>query len=141
MFDFDATLPLMAIQFLALMAILNVIFFKPLTKAIEARSDYIRQNQLEAQERLSKAEALAKQYEQELSDTRKQAQATIAAAQADASAIVAQQIAAAQEETRLQREQAQNELNQQKQEALHSLEQQVDDLGRQIIDKLLGTAS
>ncbi len=37
MFDFDATLPLMAVQFLLLTAILNVVFFKPLSKAIEER--------------------------------------------------------------------------------------------------------
>ena len=65
MFDFDATLPLMAVQFLLLMVVLNAIFYKPLTKAIEERGDYIRRNQVEAQERLSKAETLAKQYEQD----------------------------------------------------------------------------
>lgn len=140
MFDFDATLPLMAVQFLLLVVILNAVFYKPLTKAIEDRSNYIRQNQVEAQERLSKAENLAKQYESELAETRKQSQALIATAQADAQKIVAAKIAEAQEEARLQREQAQQDLDQQKQAAMSALEQEVDSLSRQILGKLLGTS-
>jgi F-type H+-transporting ATPase subunit b len=137
MFDFDATLPFMAVQFLLLMAVLNVVFYKPLTKAIEERSDYIRSNEAEAKERLAKAEKLALQYEQELAETRRQYQATIAAAQAEAQKLAAQKIAQAQQEAQAQREQVQRELDQQRQEALQALEQQVESLSRQILDKLL----
>lgn len=140
MFDFDATLPLMAVQFLLLTALLNVVFYKPLTKAIEDRADYIRSNETEARERLAKAERLAQQYEQELAATRKQYQATIAAAQADAQKIAAQKTAEAQQEAQAQREQAQQELDQQKQVAMQALEQQVEALSRQILDKLLTVA-
>ncbi|HEY9654315.1 MAG TPA: F0F1 ATP synthase subunit B' [Crinalium sp.] len=137
MFDFDATLPLMAVQFLVLVALLNVVFYKPLTKAIEDRSDYIRTNETEARERLAKAEHLATQYEQELATTRRQYQQTIATAQAEAQALADQQIATAQQEAQSQRERVQRELDQQKQEAMSSLEQQVESLSRQILDKLL----
>lgn len=138
LFDFDATLPLMALQFIILVAILNAIFYKPLSQAIDGRDDYIRQNQLEAKERLDKAENLAKQYEQELGETRRKAQATIAAAQAEAEKIAAQKMQEAQAEAQAQREQAQQEIDQQKAEAMASLEQQVDGLSRQILEKLLG---
>ncbi|MBW4693615.1 MAG: F0F1 ATP synthase subunit B' [Lyngbya sp. HA4199-MV5] len=137
MFDFDATLPLMAVQFLLLVALLNAVFYKPLTKAIEDRSDYIRTNETEARERLAKAEHLAAQYEQELATSRKQYQQTIAIAQQDAQAIADQQIAAAQQEAQQQREQVQRELDEQKQAAMQSLEQQVESLSHQILDKLL----
>jgi F-type H+-transporting ATPase subunit b len=139
MFDFDATLPLMAVQFLLLVVILNAVFFKPLTKAIDERNSYILTNEAEAKERLAKAQALAQQYEQELAQSRRQYQATIAAAQAEAQKAAAQEIAQAQQEAQIQREQAQQELEQQKQEALQALEQQVDGLSRQILDKLLGS--
>lgn len=138
LFDIDATLPLMAIQFLILVALLNVLFYKPLGKAIDDRSNYIRNNQAEAQERLAKADNLAKQYEQELADTRRQSQAVIAQAEADAQKIASQKLAEAQQEAQVQREQAQRELDQQKQEAMQALEQQVEALSRQILDKLLG---
>lgn len=137
MFDFDATLPLMAVQFLLLVAVLNIVFFKPMTKVIEERSDYIRSNEADARERLAKAEGLAQQYQQELAATRKQYQATIAAAEADAQKISAQKIADAQREAQSEREQAQKELDRQKQEAMQALEQQVDSLSREILNKLL----
>jgi F-type H+-transporting ATPase subunit b len=121
-----------------LVVVLNAVFYKPLNKAIDDRDDYIRNNLLEARERLAKAERLRTQYEQELAETRRKSQATIAAAQADAQKITAQKIAQAQSEAQVQREQALGEIEQQKAEALASLEQQVDALSGQILEKLLG---
>ncbi|HIK10242.1 MAG TPA: F0F1 ATP synthase subunit B' [Oscillatoriaceae cyanobacterium M33_DOE_052] len=138
LFDFDATLPIMALQFLILAVVLNALFYKPLGKAIDERDNYIRTTEKEARERLAKAETLAKQYEQELAQSRKQAQAVIAGAQAEGQKMASQQIAAAMQEAQAQREQAQKELDQQKQEVFRSLEQQVDTLSRQILQKLLG---
>jgi F-type H+-transporting ATPase subunit b len=138
LFDFDATLPLMALQFLLLVVVLNAVFYKPLGKAIDDRDEFIRKNLLEAQERLAKTKNLTKQYEQELGETRRKSQATIAAAQADAQKIAAQKMAQAQAEAQTQREQAQTEIEKQKAEAFSSLEQQVDSLSRQILEKLLG---
>lgn len=138
LFDIDATMPLMAVQFLVLVVVLNAVFYKPVGKAIDERNEYIRVTQADARERLEKAQALAKQYEQELVDTRRQAQAVIVEAQNQAQQIASQQIAAAQQEAQAQREQAQRELDQQKQEALQSLGQEVDSLSRQILEKLLG---
>lgn len=137
LFDIDATLPLMAVQFLILTAVLNAIFYKPLGKAIDGRNDYVRNNLTEARERLAKAERLAQQYEQELAQARKQAQGTITAAQQEAQKIAQGKLAEAQAEAGAKREQAAQEIEQQKQETFSSLEQQVDDLSRQILDKLL----
>lgn len=138
MFDFDATLPFMALQFLLLAAVLNVIFYKPLTKVLDDRDNYIRTNTLDAQERLAKAERLTQEYEQQLAEARRQSQATVEAAQADAKKITAEKIAEAQREAQAQREQAAVEIEQQKQQALRELEQRVDGLSRQILEKLLG---
>ncbi|WP_373526513.1 F0F1 ATP synthase subunit B' [Nostoc sp.] len=138
MFDFDATLPFMALQFLLLAALLNVIFYKPLTKALDDRDNYIRTNTLDARERLAKAERLATEYEQQLTDARRQSQATVEAAQLEAKKITAEKIAEAQKEAQSQREQAAVEIEQQKQEAMRTLEQRVDALSRQILEKLLG---
>lgn len=139
LFDIDATLPLMAIQFVILVILLNALFYKPLGKVIDDRNTYIRSGLAEAKERLSKAENLAKEYEQKLAETRRQSQKTIANAEAEASRIAAQQIAEAQREAQVQREEAQRELDRQKDEALQSLEQQVEGLSRQILEKILGT--
>ena len=81
LFDIDATLPLMAIQFLLLALILNAIFYKPLGKAIDERNEFIRNNQLQSKEGLTKVEKLAQQYEEELAGARRAAQKVIADAQ------------------------------------------------------------
>ena len=139
-FDFDATLPFMALQFLVLMVVLNAVFYKPLTKMLDERDEYIRTTQLSAGERLAKAQKLAQEYEQKLGETRKQSQAVIAAAQADAQKTASAKVAEAQKEAQVAREKAGQEIEQQKQEAMRSLEQEVDVLSRQILEKLLGTA-
>lgn len=139
LFDLDATLPLMAVQFVILTVVLNAVFYKPLGKAIDERDDYIRSNRVDAKERLAKAERLAQQYEQELAETRRKAQAVIAEAQQAAQATAAQSMAEAQQEVQSKREQVQRELDAQKQSALDELQQQVSELSDRILDKLLSS--
>lgn len=140
LFDIDATLPLMAIQFLILAAVLNAVFYKPLGKAIDERDGYVRSNVSEAKERLAQAEKLAQQYEQELADSRKQAQSIVLEAQAEAEKIAADQLAEAQQEAQAQKEQTQQEIESQKEAAFQTLEGQVEGLTRQMLDKLLSVA-
>jgi F-type H+-transporting ATPase subunit b len=138
MFDFDATLPLMAVQFLLLTLLLNAVFYKPLTKALDERDQYIRQKEIDARERVTKAEQLIKEYNRQISEARRESQAIVERAQAEARNIVAQKIAEAQQQAQAEREEASREIQQQKEAALASLEQEVDVLSRQILDKLLG---
>jgi F-type H+-transporting ATPase subunit b len=77
LFDLDATLPLVAIQFLLLMVILNVILYNPLLTIIEERKEYILTNLSKASEILAEANKLTTQYEQELDSVRKEAQLEI----------------------------------------------------------------
>ena len=81
LFDINATLPLVAIQFLLLMVILNVILYNPLLTIIEERKEYILTNLSEASKILADANKLTTQYEQELEDVRKQAQLEITKSQ------------------------------------------------------------
>lgn len=141
LFDLNATLPLMAIQFLILMAVLNALLYKPLGNAIDERDAYVRETKAGAQERLAKAEKMAAEYEQSLADTRREARSVIENAQAEAQQIAAQKQAAAQQEAASQRESVQKELDEQKAAALGQLEAQVDSLSDQILGKLLGSAA
>ena len=138
MFDFDATLPLMAVQFLVLTAILNAVFFKPITQVLDERDEYVRSNDKDAAERLAKTEELARQYEQELADTRKEAQAIVVAAQTEAQEISDRRIAEAQKEAQEAREAAAAEIAKEKDAAMQSLEQEVSALSNQMLAKLLG---
>jgi F-type H+-transporting ATPase subunit b len=77
LFDFDATLPLVAIQFVLLTVILNIILYNPLLTIIEERKEYILTNLGKASEILAEANKLTEQYEQELTSVRKEAQLEI----------------------------------------------------------------
>ena len=81
LFDFNATLPLVVIQFILLMIVLNIILYNPLLTLIEERKEYILKNLREASDVLSKANNLTIEYEQELDSVRKEAQFEITNAQ------------------------------------------------------------
>lgn len=138
LFDLDATLPLMGVQFLILVIVLNAIFYRPLGKAIDERADFVRSQLLSARERREKTEAVARQYEQELVDVRREAQDIVGAAQAEAQKIISEQTQQAQQEVQAEREKASQEIAAQKAEAFSNLEGQVNTLSRQILEKLLG---
>ena len=77
LFDFNATLPLVAIQFVLLTVLLNIILYNPLLTIIEERKEYILTNLGKASELLAEANKLTAQYEQELANVRKEAQLEI----------------------------------------------------------------
>jgi len=76
-FDINATLPLVIIQFLLLMVILNVILYSPLLQVITERNQYILNNLSKASEILADSNKLTTQYEQELNIVQKEAQLEI----------------------------------------------------------------
>jgi F-type H+-transporting ATPase subunit b len=77
LFDINATLPLVVIQFVLLVVVLNIILYNPLLTIIEERKEYILSNLGKASEILAEATRLTKQYEQELASVRKEAQLEI----------------------------------------------------------------
>ena len=77
LFDLDATLPLVAFQFVLLTVLLNIILYSPLLTIIGERKEYILTNLSKASELLAEAKKLTRQYEEELADVRKQAQLEI----------------------------------------------------------------
>ena len=137
LFDFNATLPLMAIQILLLMLILNLLFYKPVGQVLDERDEYIRKQLTQASEILTKAEEITKQYELDLAQERREAQSIISSAQKAAQEIVALEIKQAQKDTEQLVNEATNQLNSQKEKALKALEEQVSTLSEQIKNKLV----
>ncbi len=141
LFDFGGTLVLQIVNFLLLMTILSAVFYGPISRVIEERSEYIRSNAGSAQRRFDEAKALADQYEQELRTTRLEAQQVITAAEAEAQKIRAQQLAEAQREAQERIAQAQADLDRQKQVALASLSGEVEAISRTLSEKLLSDSA
>ena len=137
LFDFNATLPLMAIQILLLMVALNLIFYKPIGQVLDERDESIRKQLTEASELLMKAESITKQYELDLAQERREAQTIITSAQKGAQEIVAMEIKQAQKDTEQLVTEATIQLNSQKEKALKALEEQVNTLSEQIKNKLI----
>jgi len=138
LFDFNATLPLMAIQFILLTVALTFIFYKPVSKVIDERETYINGNLTTASEKLIKADELYSAYDEQLKTARVNAQAIIAQSEKEAKDVVALEIEQARQDAAKLIEQTNKELEAQKSLALQQLEAQVDELSQLIKEKLLG---
>ena len=138
LFDFNATLPLMALQFILLTVVLTFIFYKPVAKVIDERETYINDNLTTASEKLIKADELYKEYDEQLKTARVNAQAIIAQSEKEAKEAVALEITQSRLDAANLIEKTNKELEAQKSLALQQLETQVDELSQLIKEKLLG---
>ena len=138
LFDFNATLPLMAIQFILLTVALTFVFYKPVAKVIDEREAYINGNLTTASEKLIKADELYNEYDEQLKAARVNAQAVISKSEKEAKDAVALEINEARKDAAKLIERTNNELETQKSLALQQLETQVDELSQLIKEKLLG---
>jgi F-type H+-transporting ATPase subunit b len=138
LFDFNATLPLMAIQFILLTVVLTFLFYKPVSKVIDERETYITGNLSQASEKLVKADELYKQYDEQLKTARLNAQGIIASSEKEAKDAVALEIGQARTDAANLIAQTNKELEAQKSLALEKLETQVDELSQLIKEKLRG---
>ena len=138
LFDFNATLPLMAIQFVLLTTILTFTFYKPVGKVLEERETLISGNLATASERLLKADTLYEQYDEQLKEARKNAQVIILASEKEAKEIVALEIDQARKDAASLIDKTNRELEAQKTLALEKLETQVEEFSQLIKEKLLG---
>nr|WPV76393.1 CF0 subunit II of ATP synthase [Naviculales sp.] len=128
LFDFDATLPLVAIQFVLLTVILNIILYTPLLTIIEERKEYILTNLGKASEILAEADKLTTQYEQELTSVRKEAQLEITNSQKINKEILETELNISQKYIDNLLDTIQNDLLSKKNIALNSLDEIVQSL-------------
>jgi len=138
LFDFNATLPLMALQFVLLTTVLTFTYYKPVGKLLEERETLISGNLATASERLLKADELYQQYDEQLKEARKNAQSIILESEKEAKQIVALEIDQARKDATSLIDKTNKELEAQKTLALEKLETQVDELSDLIKEKLLG---
>ena len=139
LFDFDATLPLMAIQVVLLTFILNALFFKPVGKVVEEREDYVSASQLEAKKKLAEVEKLENDLKNQLKEARQAAQKVIADAEEDSEKLYREALALASSEANASRENARSEINAQKESALTQLNKDAEKIGDLIVERLLAS--
>ena len=138
LFDFNATLPLMAIQFILLTVALTFVFYKPVAKVLDDRETYISTNLTSASEKLLTADDLYKQYEEQLKTSRVDAQSVIAQSEKEAIDAVAAEISEARADAARLIDKTNKELEAQKTLAIEKLDTQVEEISQLIKEKLLG---
>lgn len=122
MLDLNLTLVIQMVLFLLFAGLMNAVFFRPVTKALEERRAFIANKHGQATRDLQQIQTLQQDYEARLKGARLEAQAAIQAAVGDAegkrNALLAsvkgeldQQIARAREEIRAERDSALAELS------------------------------
>ena len=136
LFDINATLPLVAIQFLLLAVVLNILLYSPLLTVIEERKEYILTNLAKASELLSEANQLTEQYEQELTSVRKEAQLEITNSQKIHKEILEMELKTSQKYIDNLLDTIQKDLVSKKNMALNSLDQIVQSLCKDIESRL-----
>ncbi|HGY5539287.1 MAG: F0F1 ATP synthase subunit B' [Prochlorococcus sp.] len=137
LFDFDATLPLMALQVVLLTFVLNALFFKPVGRVVEEREGYVKTSRAEAKQKLAEAEKLESDLKEQLKDARLAAQKLIQEAEQDSDQLYREALAVATADANAAREKARQEIDAQRDSALSQLEGDAKQLGDLIVNRLL----
>jgi len=137
LFDFDATLPLMAVQVVLLTFILNTLFFKPVGRVVEEREDYVTTSRAQAKNKLAEVEKLEADLKNQLKEARKAAQKVISEAEEDSDKLYREALSLATAEANASREEVRREIDSQRESALNKLRSDADKLGDLIVERLL----
>ena len=136
LFDIDATLPLVIIQFILLSIILNVMLYSPLSVIITERKEYILTKLSQASKILAEANELRTEYQQKLNTAKKEAQLEITESQKIHTEIFASELTNSQNYIDNILESINQDLQIKKKMALSNLDNVVESLSINIESKL-----
>ena len=137
LFDINATLPLMAIQVVALTYILNSLFFKPVGNVVEKREKFVSNNIIEAKNKLSEVKKLEADLMTQLQSARSEAQRIVGEAENESDKLYKEALELANNEAIASKEKARLEIENQTSAARDQLSKQADDLSELIVNRLI----
>ena len=137
LFDINATLPLMAIQVVALTYILNSLFFKPVGNVVEKREKFVSNNIMDAKNKLSEVEKLEADLLSQLQSARSEAQKIVSEAENESDKLYKEALELANNEANASKEKARLEIENQTSSARDQLFNQADDLSELIVNRLI----
>merc|ERR1712118_482928 len=138
-FDFNATLPAMAAQFLLLMLFLEKTWFGPVGKVLDERDAKIRARLSSVKTGDDDLESLAIEAEKLLKDARAESQAKIADAKSVAAEKVAVELAAEKAKLDAEFEKSLTDIEAEKNTAQANIDKQVADLSDYVLKAILPT--
>lgn len=136
LFDFNATLPLLAIQFLVLMFVLNLILYNPLLTVINERNDYIVTNLAKAAELITETNSIKATYEDQILEARKSGQLELTRFQKECKELFDLELDASQKQFDAILERLSTRLGEEKASALTTLETEIESISEQILGKI-----
>jgi F-type H+-transporting ATPase subunit b len=136
-FDFNLTLPTMAIQFLLLMVFLEKTWFTPVGELLDKRDGELRSKLAVVKDNGGAVKDLGDEADKVLSAARKAAQEQVAAAKATVSEEAAKELAAAKAKVDAELAKALGSLEAEKDAALKGLDSQVAKLSADILGRVL----
>ena len=137
LFDINATLPLMAIQVVALTYILNSLFFKPVGAVVEKREKFVSNNITEAKSKLAEVEKLEADLLSQLQSARSEAQKIVSEAENESNLLYKEALELANNEANASKEKARIEIENQTSAAREQLFKQAEDLSELIVNRLI----
>ncbi len=137
LFDIGPTLPLVAIQFLMLMFILNILLYNPLLTLINERNEYVLDNLNKASEMTLAAKELNVKYESELIITKKEAKLEITELQKIQQEKFNNELKVSQKDIETLIQTVLESFNTKKVITLNNLENEIKILSSQMLNKLL----
>jgi len=136
LFDIGATLPLVAIQFLLLMYVLNVILYNPLITLMSQRNEYILDNLTKASNILLTTSELTLQYETELAITKKGTKKEIIELQKIQKKLFANELDLSQKDIDLLVQDSLDNFTRKKETVLNNLTPEINTLSKQMLSAL-----
>lgn len=137
LFDFDGTLPVIVIQFIIFMFVLNSILYTPLLDAIENRNIYIKESLNKATDLLAKSKELNTKYEEKAAKARKAAKLDLLTYQIFYKDILDEKMKSSQKSIDSFLIETTKNLEKNKDNILESFDTEIDSLSTQIITKIL----
>jgi len=137
LFDFDVTLPIMAVQFLLLMKFLESSWFNPVGKVLDERDENLRNILSGVQDNSTDVKKYEDEASKLVSDARQEAANMITDAKKSAEAEGTASLDALKAKLDAQYNAAAAKLEQEESEARASLEPEIEKLAKQIVDKVL----
>ena len=137
MFDFGLTLPFVAGSFLLLMAVLNALFYAPVSEEMEERNAKLLQTLSEATDMLAEADEMQVAYTAEIKEAREKAAKELADARAKTEAAIQKEMSnkAAEREKKAAefRMKIQDDMNKEIQNAEGKIEERKKDFVKQTL--------
>ena len=136
--EFNATFIVAFVSFIIFTVIMNLILYKPLSKIVMERQNFIDDNYKEAKLKHEKSEAILRDKERKLEKTKLEAKKTLADKVAETKNQKAAMTSSAQQKAGSTIDKAKAELQNKKADAQGILSKQVVNLAQDISSKILG---